>query len=189
MVPAATRPGAPGLVFLHGGFAFGADDFTQLGLFLDDGWAVMTPTFRGENGNPGHFELFLGEVDDAANAVRWLVQQPGIDPAKIVVIGHSAGGGVAPMLSLVPDLPLALTASAGGFYHESVSLGWQDMAPFNAMARESRRIRVLHPHVKHMQRRRTTWPLLMATADAPWCPSSAREDLAVDARRRAAREA
>lgn len=153
----ATTPGKPALVFLHGGFAFEAEDFTQLALFLDDGWAVMAPTYRGENGNPGHFELFLGEVDDAANAVRWLAHQPGIDPTKIVVLGHSAGGGVAAMLSLVPDLPVALTASAGGFYEESISLSWQDMVPFDPMKRESRRIRVLHPHVKHMQRKHVAW--------------------------------
>src|SRR5688572_19523379 len=74
---APLTPDKPTLVFLHGGFAFGAEDFTQLALFLDDGWGVFTPTDRGENGNPGSFELFLGEGDDAANAVRYVAKQPG----------------------------------------------------------------------------------------------------------------
>lgn len=148
---------APALVFLHGGFAFGAGDFDVPKVFVDEGWAVMAPMLRGENGNPGTFELFWGEVDDAANAVRWLAKQPGIDAKRIYVIGHSVGGGVAAMLSLVPDVPVALTASAGGLYPEEVFIGWQDITPFSFLDREGRRLRVLHPHIPRMVHEHIAW--------------------------------
>jgi len=149
----SSEPLKPAIVFLHGGFAFGASDYTDLREFIEDGWAVLTPTLRGENGNPGSFEMFLGEVDDAANAIRWLAAQPQIDPDQIFVFGHSSGGVIASLVSLVPDLPVSLTGSAGGLYPEEMFIEyWADIAPFNTLSRESRRVRVLHPNITQMKR-------------------------------------
>lgn len=114
-VPAGVS-GAPGLVYFHGEFSFAAWDFKQVRPFLAAGFAVMTPALRGENGNPGDFELLFGEVDDGAAAVRWLASQPEVDAGRIHTLGHSAGGGLSALLSLVPDLPLTVTASVGGIY-------------------------------------------------------------------------
>ena len=67
----ASRNGkVPGVVFFHGGFAFGAGDFEDARPFLDAGFAVMTPMLRGEDGNPGNFEMLLGEVADASSGPR-----------------------------------------------------------------------------------------------------------------------
>lgn len=60
---------APGLVYFHGDFAFGPDDFEHVRPFVDAGFAVLTPMLRGENGNPGDFELLWGEIDDARAAI------------------------------------------------------------------------------------------------------------------------
>jgi dipeptidyl aminopeptidase/acylaminoacyl peptidase len=43
----------------------------------------MTPTLRGENGNPGNFECFYGEVDDVIAAGRYLATLPYVDPKHI----------------------------------------------------------------------------------------------------------
>src|SRR5262249_21826689 len=43
----------PAVLFLHGGFAFSADDWEQCKLFRDAGVVAMTPTLRGENGQNG----------------------------------------------------------------------------------------------------------------------------------------
>lgn len=145
------QPMAPALLYLHGGTSLGNGDLHDVMPFVDAGWTVLAPTYRGENGNPGAIELWLGEVQDAANAARWLAAQPGVDPTRIYVIGHSMGGGVAAMLSLEPEVPIALTASSGGLYPEQVSIGW-GFTPFNVFSRESRRLRVLHPHIMEMQR-------------------------------------
>ena len=69
----------PGVVFFHAGFAFAAGNFEAARPFLDVGFAVLCPMLRAENGNPGNFELLLGEIDDAGAAVAWLAGQPGVD--------------------------------------------------------------------------------------------------------------
>jgi hypothetical protein len=68
------RP-VPAIVYAHGGFAFGNDDFEAVRPFLDRGFAVFTPTLRGENGNPGDFELMFGEVDDLLRSMVPHVRQ------------------------------------------------------------------------------------------------------------------
>jgi acetyl esterase/lipase len=84
--------------------------------FLDAGFVVLWPTYRGEHGNPGSFEEFFGEVDDAAAAARWLAGLAGVDRDRIYAFGWSTGGGIAAMLSLWDDVPLKHTASSGGLY-------------------------------------------------------------------------
>lgn len=63
---------APAVVFLHGGFAFSQDDWDAAQSLVDAGFVLMMPRLRGENGNPGNFEFFGGEVDDAIAAGRYL---------------------------------------------------------------------------------------------------------------------
>ena len=62
------------------------------------GWTVVTFNYRGAWGSPGAFSL-KGNLEDA-RAVLAFVRQPEtaaklqIDPARLVVIGHSMGGWV-----------------------------------------------------------------------------------------------
>ncbi len=150
--------GAPGLVYFHGEFSFAAWDFEQVRPFLDAGFAVMTPTLRGENGNPGDFELLFGELDDAAAAVRWLAGQPEVDAARLYTLGHSVGGGISALLSLVPELPLASTASVGGIYTPRTFARWAQFADtralvrFDPSVRDEVELRVLGPHLGDMVR-------------------------------------
>jgi hypothetical protein len=48
----------PAVLFLHGGFAFGAEDWDQARPFRDAGFVTMLPILRGENGQPGNFTMF-----------------------------------------------------------------------------------------------------------------------------------
>ncbi|MGG5818393.1 alpha/beta hydrolase family protein [Falsiroseomonas sp. HW251] len=115
----ARAPGAraaPALVYAHGGFAFANSDFEWLRFLIERGWAVFTPTWRGENGNPGFFEFMFGEVDDLASAVRRLTEEPAVDRNRIHVFGHSVGGGLCDLLALFNDLPIRASGSAGGLY-------------------------------------------------------------------------
>ena len=52
----------------------------------------MFPALRGGNDAPGRREGFLGEVDDVVSAAEFLAKQPGVDPNRIYLGGHSTGG-------------------------------------------------------------------------------------------------
>jgi dienelactone hydrolase len=138
-----TEEKVAGVVFLHGGFSFAESDFLDATAFLDAGFALMTPMLRGENGNPGNFEMFLGEVDDAAAAVNWLATNPNIDPKQIYVFGHSVGGGLSALLALREGVPCVHTGSSGGLYSEDLFKGWSDIVPFDYGEKEERSLRVL----------------------------------------------
>ncbi len=143
---------APALLYLHGGFAFGADDLEVCKPFRDAGFVIMTPILRGENGNPGYYELFYGEVDDAAAACRWLAEQKGVDKKRIYAFGHSAGGGLSALLCLRDDVPLVHCGSAGGIYPANLVSVLGDIAPFDTSNPEESRLRVLVGNIRDMQR-------------------------------------
>lgn len=148
--PGVTK--APALVFFHGGFAFGMDDLQACKPFMDAGYVVVAPATRGENGNPGDFELFFGEIDDAKAICKWAAQQPYIDPGRIYTFGHSVGGGISAVLSLMDDVPIRHGGSSGGLYDVSTFQQWRDITPFDTSNPEEARLRILVGNVASMQR-------------------------------------
>jgi acetyl esterase/lipase len=146
----------PAIVYFHGDFAFGADDFEVVRPFLDAGFLVMTPMLRGENGNPGDFELLWGEVDDARAAVEWVATQAAVDRSRIYAFGHSIGGGITAMLTLYPELPLRRTGSCGGIYVPETFGRWArrstdaDLIRFDPDDPNETHLRVLGPNVEWM---------------------------------------
>jgi dienelactone hydrolase len=102
----------PAVVFCHGGFWFGNDDWDALKPFLDAGFIVMAPRVRAENGNPGEFEYYYGEVDDVIAAGQYVAQQSGVDKQRLFVSGHSAGGDLSTLAAMLPN-PFAMSAPIG----------------------------------------------------------------------------
>ncbi len=141
----------PALVFFHGGFAFGGGDLEVCRPFVDAGYVVMAPMLRGENGNPGNFELFLGEIDDAKAAVEWIASQPDVDPNRIYTFGHSVGGGVSAVLSLMDGVPIQHGGSSGGLYPPSVFDEWWDTTPFDGDDPREWNLRILIGNQRDMQ--------------------------------------
>ncbi len=156
----ALPPGAsasskvPGVVFFHGGFAFAAGDFEAARPFLDAGFALLCPMLRAENGNPGSFELLLGEIDDARAAAAWLAQQPEVDASRLHTFGHSMGGVVSALLSLRP-LAIRHGGSSGGLFGPRMfDFDWmKPRLPFADGNPEERALRVLVGNVAWMQHR------------------------------------
>jgi acetyl esterase/lipase len=142
----------PALVYLHGGFAFGKDDFVDCHVFTEARFIVLCPTFRGENGNLGNFEMMFGEVDDAAAAINWLASQKNVDSKNIFVFGHSSGGVMAAMLSLYDKLPVSHTGSAGGLYGPDIFDLLSKNVPFDLSDNQERQMRVLIGNIKFMKR-------------------------------------
>jgi dienelactone hydrolase len=155
MAPEGAGP-FPVLVYFHGGFALAPSDFAKVRPLVDQGFAVMTPSLRGENGNPGAMELMFGELDDAVAAITWVAAQPNVDPNQVHVIGHSAGGGLAALVSLRPDAKVASTSSIGGIYVPETFVRWaksegnKRLIRFDPSVRHERELRVLGPNVGDM---------------------------------------
>jgi len=93
----------PAVLFLHGGFAFGGEDWDMASPYLDAGFAVMTPILRGEDGQAGVYSLFYDEVDDVLAAADHLASQPGVDGSKLFVAGHSVGGTMTMLAAMASD--------------------------------------------------------------------------------------
>jgi acetyl esterase/lipase len=99
----AAQPGqsAPVLLYLFGGGLMqgSKEDSAQLGeFFAARGWLTAVANYRlsPDVSHPAH-------VQDAAAAFDWLADhaaEHGGDPARIAVMGHSAGGYLAALLAL-----------------------------------------------------------------------------------------
>src|SRR5262249_22189024 len=90
-VPPSDGKRRPAVVFLHGGFAFATNDWTDAAPFGEAGFVLFVPMLRGENGNPGVYESFYGEVDDAIAAGQYVTSLPQVDGKNVFVAGHSSG--------------------------------------------------------------------------------------------------
>lgn len=92
--------------------------------FRKAGIAMMFPSQRGGNDNPGKREGFYGEVDDILAATDHLVSLPYIDPNQIYLGGHSTGGTMVMLVGACADRykaifslgPVAAAGQYGGDY-------------------------------------------------------------------------
>jgi len=145
----------PALLYLHPGLSADARTIRQCKPFIDSGFVVMVPTFRGEAGNEGNFEDTYGEVDDAAAAARWLADQPEVNPNRIYAFGWSYGGGIAALLSLFDDVPLLHTGSCGGLFYPQLfdEPLMRELLPFDLTNPMEIEMRILLGNTRWMRRR------------------------------------
>ncbi|MEQ4921995.1 alpha/beta hydrolase family protein [Proteus hauseri] len=114
----------PAVIWLNGGYGgIGGDDYfwqkkpasnDQTGAtFRDPNMVLMIPSFRGENTNPGRYEMFYGEIEDLDSAREYLASLEYIDPKRIYVVGHSTGGTRALLASEYSDKFRAIFSLGG----------------------------------------------------------------------------
>jgi len=103
--PPSARPGAAILYFYGGGYVLGAPISrrkTAGHLALAAQARALIPTYRLAPEHP-----FPAAIEDAVAAYQWLLAE-GADPARVVLAGDSAGGGLALATALalrrVPEL-------------------------------------------------------------------------------------
>lgn len=107
----------PAVLWAHRGFGgIGAEIWAPdhpLQTFRKKGMVVFVPSWRGENDNPGSFELFLGEVQDAVAAVNYLANLDYVDPARIYMVGVAEAGTLSMLTALATDKLRAAFAIGG----------------------------------------------------------------------------
>jgi dienelactone hydrolase len=130
-VPAGV-PAKPAVLFLHGGFAFGEDDWEQARPFRDAGFITMLPKLRGENGLPGYYSMFYNEVDDILAAAEVLSKRPGVDPNHLYVAGHSVGGSMAMLAAMTSNKFRAAASFSGSPDQVSWARGQPEIIPFDS---------------------------------------------------------
>lgn len=132
---------APTLLYLHSGLASDERDIVVARPFIDAGFHVFCPTYRGEIDLKKYpFTAFLDEAEDATTAARWLAEYDEVDADHIYALGVNAGGHVAGLLSL-RNVPIRSTASIDGVIDpESDGRGLFDVY---APAPEAHRLRSL----------------------------------------------
>lgn len=98
--PADAARKLPAVVWAHGGFGgIGPwlwapprpENDQTAAAFRERDIVVIYPSWRGENDNPGQFEMYYGEVDDLLAARDYLRSLPWVDPERIYLAGHSSG--------------------------------------------------------------------------------------------------
>ena len=101
MPPGEAPPGGfPSVVWVHGGPAAQsrAKFRPDMQMLLSQGYAVLMPNVRGSTGygrawmEADDFGKRGIAVDDLVAARHWLAAQPGINPARIGIMGQSYGG-------------------------------------------------------------------------------------------------
>ncbi len=97
----------PAMIVCTGGFGgIGSSSWTverYTGHFRKAGMIVMCPSWRGQQANPGKYECFFGEVDDALAAIEHVRSLPYVDPSRVYITGHSTGGTMAMLAALATD--------------------------------------------------------------------------------------
>ena len=142
----------PAVLWCHGGFG-GIGDYywspqpatndQTPKAFIDAGFVVMLPAWRGENDNPGRFEMFYGEVDDALAALDHLRGLPYVDPSRVYLVGHSSGGTVGLLAALSTDKLRAAIIFGGVPDARHMRNGWGHIIPFDPQ--EDREFRLRSP--------------------------------------------
>jgi dienelactone hydrolase len=107
--------------------------------FREAGIVTFYPSMRGGNGNPGYREGMYGEVDDILAAADWLAKQPGVDPKRIYLGGHSTGGTLVLLVAEMDPrfratFAFGAVASPEQYGEDMVPLGVKDPAEIRLRA-------------------------------------------------------
>ncbi len=107
-MPDAAVAAVPAFVFVHGSGCIDRDEtigpnkvFAQLANALSNGgYAVLRYDKRSCAKSGGTFATRDRLIADARDVIAYLRAQPGIDPSRVFVLGHSEGGELAPSIAI-----------------------------------------------------------------------------------------
>ncbi len=91
-IEVAPRPGMPTFLFFHGNGSAASDSIDWLSPLIAEGYGVVAAEYREYSGNPGR----ASEKGLAADADAFYARaRQTAGAGKLIVVGHSLGGGVA----------------------------------------------------------------------------------------------
>ncbi|WP_428389239.1 alpha/beta hydrolase [Mucisphaera sp.] len=119
----AETPGAA-VVYMHGNAEVIGDCVERVRPYREMGVSVLLVEYRGF-GRAGGSPSQAGIGADMDRFVDWLVEQPEVDPARMIYHGRSLGGGVALDLTLrKPPAALVLSATFTSMPDMFERMGW-----------------------------------------------------------------
>jgi dienelactone hydrolase len=144
------EPPFPAVIFAHDGFALSRADYTNAVPFVSHGFAVLIPSWRAENGNPGDFEMCYGEVDDLVAAIDYMATRKKVDKGSIFAAGYGVG---ATNVMLAAELSPHLRKAAGcGGRPDMFEAGEAyEHAPFDQRNAEERMMRSPQPFIDDLK--------------------------------------
>jgi fermentation-respiration switch protein FrsA (DUF1100 family) len=98
-IPAA-RPRAKVVLYLHGSDGNVSTNMKGIVPLRELGYSVFMIDYRGYGASGGGFPFERGVYRDAQAAWDYLVGERGVNPADLVIYGHSLGGAIAIELAL-----------------------------------------------------------------------------------------
>jgi acetyl esterase/lipase len=113
MLPADGRDARYWVLHLHGNAdsAFSGTQLRNMQRLREQGFAVLAFDYRGFGGSPGT-PSEAGLYEDAESGWQWLLAQ-GVAPGRIIIWGHSLGGG--PAVNLAQEHRAAALVLFGAF--------------------------------------------------------------------------
>ena len=118
----------PAIIYLNGGFGGIGDskfdwdeespknNYQGADAFKRDDFVLAIPTVRGENANPGKYEMFYGEIEDLEEARKYVASLPYVDPNRIYLVKYRIAGGdhfniIYPLTTMIAQKILADTGT------------------------------------------------------------------------------
>ncbi len=104
----------PGVIYNHDGVkGLSTSTMARCQELAQKGYAVIAPTYRGEDGSEGTVEVAKGEVNDVLNALNLFGKLPRVDPKRIAFVGTSHGALVSLLAATKTDKVKALVFGYG----------------------------------------------------------------------------
>lgn len=107
----------PAIVYVHGGgWAGGERSWTPNRILADAGYFTVSVSYRFSQQ-----AIFPAQIHDVKAAIRWVranADRYGVDPSRIGIWGHSAGGHLAALAAVTPGVP-ELEGESGNPGHDS----------------------------------------------------------------------
>lgn len=112
--PANGAEKAPAVVVIHGWGGNAEHMLPFAALLHRAGYAVLLLDARNHGGSDADsFSSLPRFAEDLEHGLDWLAQQPGVDPGRLVALGHSVGAGAALLVAARrPDLAAVVSVAA-----------------------------------------------------------------------------